>query len=622
MSCIYGLLKLNEETVSESILAIMQKPLNHWREDTKGIWLKNNIGLGHLMRFNTPESVLEKLPFYNSISELCITADARLDNRNDLFALLSIPYTERTTITDSSLIVKTYEKFGQDCVKHIVGDFAFAIWNDKKKQLFCARDQMGVKPFFYYTDNNQFAFASEIKGLLALEGIDKSINELYLYCQIISDLNQPENATPFAKIHSLPPAHSLSINYQGNIQINKYWHIDATQTIEHKNKSDYEEGFCHQLEQAVQCRLRSYGQVATELSGGMDSSGITGIAANYLRKENKELITISNTVPRHFEDDEIKYPNSERKYINAVIDFNHINQSLITNSDSWDGIEKVVDFFLKAHDGINNWQQVWQLPLWQTAQENNIYTLISGFPGDELVTYRGKYSFLDYLDNGQLLKYIFAKKKYSGFNKLEPFIPFNIRYQIHRMKLKIKWHNSSFKKAAALYNIPHEAIAAIGGFNWLHESRKEEFNSYRHFQKTRFLRLNIPTRMEAETRAGLYFGVETRFPMADIRLAQYYISLPNYLKYEGPLERTLYRNSIKKYLPNEVMLRNDKSGSMMAYSYTGENEEKYEQYKLTNKKWLNNIGSNKYLKYPNTPKDAHFKVFVIRWLEQNMHQQH
>ena len=102
------------------------------------------------MLHTTPESLYEKLPQQDDEAGLVITADARIDNRDELFDALGIPNPDRPTMPDSALILKAYRKWGQDCPNHLLGAFAFTIWDKKEQSLFCARDQMGFKPFYYY----------------------------------------------------------------------------------------------------------------------------------------------------------------------------------------------------------------------------------------------------------------------------------------------------------------------------------------------------------------------------------------------------------------------------------------------------------------------------------------
>ena len=210
MSAIFGKCNADDEPVAGGV-ELMLGAMNQWQADDKNTWVNGNTGMGHLMLYNTPESLNEKLPLYDSLAQLCITADARIDNREDLYALLNINTPAERLMPDSSLILLAYKKYGADCVKHLVGDFAFAIWDEREQRLFCARDQMGVKPFFYYQNSRFFAFASEKKGLLCLPGVDKAINKAYFYSYLIRPLVQAADTTIYENIHRLPPAHTLHL---------------------------------------------------------------------------------------------------------------------------------------------------------------------------------------------------------------------------------------------------------------------------------------------------------------------------------------------------------------------------------------------------------------------------
>ena len=167
MSSIFGILNFDHKNVTDEI-QLMKASLHQWASDTSNVWIEESSGLGNILLLNTPESIHEKLPYYNEISDLCITADARIDNKDDLYRNLDIKPSQQI-IPDSELILLAYQKYGERCTEYLIGDFAFAIWDGKKQALFCARDQMGVKPFFYYCNEQFFAFATEKKGLLNLK---------------------------------------------------------------------------------------------------------------------------------------------------------------------------------------------------------------------------------------------------------------------------------------------------------------------------------------------------------------------------------------------------------------------------------------------------------------------
>lgn len=565
MSSIFGQLNFNKQPLTEENLILIEKTLNHWQADTKGIWKSNNIGLGHLMLYNTPESLNEILPLYDNSSKLAITADARIDNRNDLFSKLDIAQPKRSMITDSELILTAYKKYGQNCVKHLVGDFAFAIWDENEQQLFCARDHLGAKPFFYYQNSRFFVFATEKKGILILPGVDKTINQQFFYNSLIRPGEQEFDTTLYQHINRLAPAHTLSLNAAtATVKLNRYWTLDADTETRFARADDYYEGLLEQFEQAVKCRTRSHYGVGTQLSGGMDSSAITGVATRLMRGENRELQTLSNTLANDVMDEEITKLD-ERKYIDEVNAFNQIKNPLYVTRPVFDDLYSGIDFSLFVNDGIERWNPMWLVPLKKMAMQNNIRTILSGFPGDELITYRGKFYFLDYLDKHNYLKYFIAKKKFQGFSKLEPLMPFGVRHGLHNLKTWLNLNNSDVKSVAKMFNIPKQYLQHRTDCVWNDPNFRDQFKSYRHFQKYRLLKPQAMHRMESETRYGLYFKTEPRFPMADIRLTQYYLSMPNEIKYEGTLARTAFRKAMKNDLPQMILERDSKYGSVAPF---------------------------------------------------------
>lgn len=566
MSVIFGKCHFNNKPITNDEMAVMKTRLNHWQADNNGIWINNSIGLGHLMLYNTPQSLTEVLPYHHDGSKLTITADARIDNRNELFSKLGIPAAEKAATPDSILILKAYEKFGERCVEHLIGDFAFAIWDGPKQQLFCARDHMGVKPFVYYADANFFAFASEKKGIMAIEGADLTINKQFFFNQLVFPPEQATNTTLYEQLKKLPPAHFLVLNLNNRSQkLQRYWDLDTETETRFATKAEYHEGLLYHFEQAVQCRSLSHYNVGVELSGGMDSSAITGVANNYLKTQKKNLITFSNTLSDDVDNPEITKLD-ERRYIDAVLEFNNIKDFVYITQTAFDSIIDELNFAIEVNDGLERWNPLWQLPLKKSAIEHGVRTLLSGFPGDELVTYRGKYYFMDYRDKGQYLKYILAKKKYPGFSKLEPFIPHDIKYGYSKLKRALNIvSNHRVKQSFEAFNIPDYYKKHLRDCIWLDPVYQQQFKSYRHLQRYRLLKPQVNHRLEAETRFGIYFKTEPRFPMADIRLTQFYLSMPNEYKYEGELTRTFYRNTVSKYLPDMLMKRNDKYGSIAPF---------------------------------------------------------
>jgi asparagine synthase (glutamine-hydrolysing) len=568
MSSIFGICHIDTRPVDAADIGAMQHALNYWDADGTGSWIDGRVGLGHLMLYNTPESLFEKLPLYNIEYQLSITSDARLDNRDDLFSLLSINTSEEKLVPDSTIILLLYRKFGADCVKHLVGDFAFAIWDAVEQRLFCARDQMGVKPFFYCAGGSYFAFATEKKGLLCLPGFDKTIDKQFYYNQLLWPRIQGEDTTLYKNIRRLPPAHALTFYpVKDEVRLHKYWTLDADTELVLSRKEDYVEGLQHLFETAVRCRLRSNYAIGAELSGGLDSSAITGVASYFMKKENKNIVTFSNVLP----DDKIneggKLAESERAFAEAVIKFNEIADAVFVTKDIWDDPLAEIDFALRINDGLEMWNMLWLMAIKKAAMQKGVRTLLSGFPGDEMVTYRGQFYLLDHLDKKQFGNYFSAKSE-REFNKLKPFLPSGVSFGFHKLRNLLNINSEQIKRTANYFDIPFSARYNKGDVVWQDSNFRERFKNYRHLQRYRLLKPQVPLRMEAETRFGLSFKIEQRFPMADIRLTQFYLSMPNALKYGSSLSRNLFRSAVKTYLPDVVFQRDNKLGNTAPFRTT------------------------------------------------------
>ena len=170
MSGIWGLIEKNKRNVNHLILEKMGSQIyRHGNDETK-IINHENIGLGHKQLWTTKESLYESQPLISDDKLFVITADIRIDNRKELISTLVSKIYEQHIITDVDLLLLAYEKWSEDCPKYIIGDFAFAIYDVEKKQLFCARDRIGIKPFYYSDLTDRFTFSSEVSALINLPG--------------------------------------------------------------------------------------------------------------------------------------------------------------------------------------------------------------------------------------------------------------------------------------------------------------------------------------------------------------------------------------------------------------------------------------------------------------------
>ena len=276
----------------------MGKLLERRGPEGTGIWYQNSVGFGHTLLATTPEAVFERLPLRHSETGCVITADVRLDNRADLIASLGLR--ERAAATgDAEIILLSYLTWGERCVERFLGDFAFAIWDPRKQQCLCARDQFGMRPFYYDLGRRQdFAFASEARAIVALPGRSYALNEERIADFLVNELEGHDtSSTFFQDLLRLPPAHILIVD-PNHVRLERYWHLAPQRELRLPSDEAYAEAYLDVFSQAVRRRLRTIGPVGSMLSGGLDLSSIVAIARQELaRSGTGPLETFSGVGP-------------------------------------------------------------------------------------------------------------------------------------------------------------------------------------------------------------------------------------------------------------------------------------------------------------------------------------
>src|SRR5919109_4236701 len=192
MSGIAGIYHLDGHPANPVLLTRMTDIIADRGPDGEGHWLAGPVGLGHRMLHTTSESLHQKQPVVDDTGQLVITADARIDNRDELISTLEVDRHHKGEISDAELILKAYEKWGQACPEKLLGDFAFAIWDGREHRLFCARDPIGIKPFYYYLDGKRFLWASEPRQIFQDAAISRQPNLCLVGRYLLNDFSERE----------------------------------------------------------------------------------------------------------------------------------------------------------------------------------------------------------------------------------------------------------------------------------------------------------------------------------------------------------------------------------------------------------------------------------------------
>ena len=277
MSGIVGIYDRSGAPVDRTLLQGLAHFLSYRGPDWRDTWSSGPIGFGHAMLRTTRESQIEQQPA-SLDGRFFITADARIDCREELrIKIAQKNYgTPGLTATDSELILHSYAAWGEECVQHLRGDFAFAIWDARKKLLFCARDQFGVKPFYYAELGELFLFSNTLDCLRQHPEVSEELNDAAIGDFLLFGLNCDVATTTFRDIQRLPAAHAMTISSEG-LRIQRYWSAPTDGRIRYNHLEDYVEHFQILLQAAVADRTR-VDRVGILLSGGLDSSTIATTA--------------------------------------------------------------------------------------------------------------------------------------------------------------------------------------------------------------------------------------------------------------------------------------------------------------------------------------------------------
>ena len=536
----------------------MSRTLAHRGSDGSNIWIDDKVSLGHRMLWTTPESLTEVLPFATTDEGPVITADARIDNRDELINELNL----KNRISDSEIILRSYEKWGEQCAEKLIGDFVFAIWDKQKKSLFCARDHIGVKSLYYHLSEKTLAFATEIKALLCLSEVPRQLNETRVADFLIARF-EDRTSTFYKGIVRLPAAHTLTVTNNGS-QLKKYWSLDLSRNLKLRSDDEYAEAFSEVFTTAVRCRIRSAYPVGSTLSGGLDSSSVACAARDLLKKQGTRLHTFSAIFPSLSEKDLRKI--DERQYIDAVISQGGFDPYFLRG----DLLSPLYDFDkVLWHGDEVNWGPNLYIHwgLYNAAKERNVRILLDGLDGDTTVSHG--IAFLTELAwTGRWLKLFSEAKALSKVRNsyttrkimweygFEPLIPKRAR----RFWQRIMGHKKQNAGDDPILNhgFARQIKLAEGIRDLTSPPPDSAYTAKRsHFQGLTFAL--HPYTLELADKAAGAFGLEARYPFYDRRLMEFCLALPAEQKLRDGWTRAVLRRAMIGILPPEVRLRRDKA---------------------------------------------------------------
>jgi len=282
MSGIAGIVRFVGAPLDPQHIHTMTDAMVHRGPDGITHWQQGSVALGQCMLHTTPESLTEHQPLLSNDGALVLVMDGRVDNWETLRKNLKSKAIVLRDNSDAELVLQAYILWGEDCLAHIEGDYALAIWNGETKKLFCARDPLGNKTFTYYWNGKTFYFASELHAMLALPEVPQELNEGIL-AEFLSDQFYSMEETFWQNIMRLPAAHLATIDRKG-LQARRYWTPDLWATLSYTRDEDFIAHYREVFSDTVRRLSRSHKPLSAHCSGGLDSSAIFAMVEHLSRQ--------------------------------------------------------------------------------------------------------------------------------------------------------------------------------------------------------------------------------------------------------------------------------------------------------------------------------------------------
>jgi asparagine synthase (glutamine-hydrolysing) len=537
MSAIYGIINKNGKPVEAEMVQKMKQAMQHRAKDGGAEWIGHNAAFGFCHLIVYPNQEHEILPLESG--DLVITANAHLHNREELVKKLGVDTKQYATTPDSYLILKAFERWGEDCVQHLDGEYVYAIWNKVSKKLFISNDHVGFVNLFYYESEEQFIFSSEVKGIeAAKETVNHFDDEALLHYFLKSgDPGRTHNK----EIKRLINANSLQLK-KGVVYLQKYWNLTKQNRYGFKKDEEWYNQLKLLITEAIESRLNPNVPIGISLSGGLDSGSIACLVAPVLKQKNKPLYAFSSVLPASYQGE----LNDEKYYIDKILKANDNIIYTGVTAEGADPYEKIEEHFELDEIYPNSFHYM-DRALLEAATHKNVKILYSGFGGDFWVSWNVK----------KLFPFLFT----VGGTPAEFFKTMS---------------QVAITQNVSLYDLYiKETKKYIAGLKWVSKMRPATpFDSIwkEHFRKKFKLAKKTGTsKLEAINKGyfGQYvsvllsrsenYGISAANPLIDRKLFEFLADVPNRLYFKKGVSRSLIKNSMHRVLPKEIQERNTKS---------------------------------------------------------------
>ena len=524
--------------IDRALLQSLTHALSYRGPDAQGVWSASSIGMGHALLRTTDESENEQQPTALE-GRYWIVADARLDAREELLAGLQRARQQvRSNAPDCELILHAYAAWGSPCIERLSGDFSFALWDAGHKQLFCARDHFGIKPFYYAQLGEVFLCSNTLNCIRLHPRVSAELNDAAVGDFLLFGLNYDNATTTFRDIQRLPPAHTLTVSPRG-VQSKRYWAPPTEGRIRYSNPKEYVENFLSILETAVTDRLRT-DRVGILLSGGLDSSSIAAVT-----KEAAGRSVPKTEIRAYTHVYESLIPDREGEYAREVGEFLRIPVRFFVMDE--------VQLFERWDDSNLTWPEPFDTPFLAVIQRTyrdistDCRVLFSGEGSDNLMDFQ-MWSYVGDLRRRGEWRHLLTEV--ANYLWVRPFPWRGIRARALRLLGK-----DPDRPVFPAWLAPEFSLRMDLRARWKEQTELPKSWSAHpiHPRGHRSLALPQWTQMfEQEDPGATGYPVEMRYPFLDLRVVDFLLAIPPFPWF---FKKTLLREAMAGRLPERVRTR-------------------------------------------------------------------
>jgi asparagine synthase (glutamine-hydrolysing) len=558
MCGIAGVLKFGKDAqASPAVVRNMCDIMAHRGPDDDGFFTHGRVGLG-MRRLSIVDLATGHQPLCNEDESIWVVFNGEIYNhRAEREALIAKGHSYRTQ-SDTETIVHLYEEYGKDCVQHLRGMFAFAIWDSKRNSLFIARDRLGIKPLYYRLSPDDFIFGSEIKVLMAYPGMRAEFNRSALPEYMAFGYLSAEE-TVYRGIHKLMPGHWLEINAQGELHIEQYWDLKIPQSEQTHDERYYVQSYRELLEGTVSSHLMSDVPLGVFLSGGLDSSAVAALMTK-IRREPVETFSVGYS----------EHAYSELPYARIVAEHlkSRHHEVFLSREDFFGALPKLI----WHEDEPIVWPSSVALFLVAELARQRVKVVLTGEGSDETLAGYSRYAFT--------MKNMAFDRAYRGV------VPSSLRRWLRESIATSNWINATARR-----KLSHTFIG-LDGASWISFYFDNFFSAYGQKDQREILSDEFTAQVEAgsayrnvlqyweqssgpllqrllytdiktylvellmkQDNMSMAASIESRVPFLDHVLVEWAMGVPANIQIHGTAGKTILKKAVEDLLPHSIIYR-------------------------------------------------------------------